>query len=81
MQRGRAISKGIKATMSHDSTAALSYLQLAQSCTSVSNLMYTISENAAALYQRYVDGEQDLAQKAFNEMNKCLDVLKQQKSK
>ena len=76
-----AITKGIKATVAGETQAAQDYLQLAQSCTSVSNLLYTISENAAALYQRYVNGEEDLAQQAFDEMNKCRGILKQQKPK
>ena len=76
-----AISKGVKATMAGESRAAQDYLQLAQSCTSVSNLLYTISENAAALYQRYVSGAEDLAQQAVEQMDKCMATLKQQKAK
>ena len=76
-----AIQKGIKTTMAGDTRAAQDYLQLAQSCTSVSSLLYTISENAGALYQRYVNGEASLAMDAFNTMNKCLDTLKQKGTK
>jgi hypothetical protein len=72
-----AIQKGIKVTMAGDTRAAQDYLQLAQACTSVSNLIYTISENAGALYQRYVNGEESLAMDAFNTMNKCIATLKQ----
>ena len=76
-----AIQKGIKTTMAGDKQGAQDYLQLAQSCTSVSSLLYTISENAGALYQRYVSGEASLATDAFNTMNKCLDTLKQRGTK
>lgn len=76
-----AISEGVKATMAGQTQAAEDYMQLARACTSDSTLLYTVSENAAALYQRYVDSEQDLAQKAFDEMNKCIEALKQQKPK
>jgi hypothetical protein len=76
-----AISEGLKATIAGQMRASEDYLRLAQSCTSVSTLLYTVSESAAALYQRYLDGEQDLAQKAVDEMNKCSGMLKQQKTK
>jgi len=76
-----AISEGVKATMAKQTEAAEDYLQLAQECTSVSSLLYTVSENAAALYRRYVNREQEAATKAFDAMNKCIAVLKQQKSK
>jgi hypothetical protein len=74
-----AISEGVKATIAKQTEAAEDYLRLAQECTSVSSLLYTVSENAAALYRRYVNSEQEVAQKAFDEMNKCIGILKQQK--
>jgi hypothetical protein len=78
---GGAIQKGVKAIADGENSTKEEYLQLAQSCTSASNLLYMVSENAAALYQRYANGEQDLAQQAFDSMNKCLSILKQQKPK
>jgi hypothetical protein len=74
-----AISEGVKATMAGQTQAAQDYMELGQSCTSVSTLLYTVSESAAALYQRYVNGEEELAQRAVEEMEKCVAVLKNQK--
>jgi hypothetical protein len=74
-----AIQKGIKATLAGDASAGRDYLQLGQECSSVSNLLYTISENAGALYQRYVNGEEGLAIDAVNTMNQCVAKLKQTK--
>jgi hypothetical protein len=74
-----AIQKGIKATLAGDTGKAQEYLQLGQACSDVSNLPYTVSENAGALYQRYVNGEEGLAIDAVNTMNQCVAKLKQAK--
>jgi hypothetical protein len=74
-----AIQKGIKVTMEGNTGAAQEYLQLAQSCTSASNLLYMVAENAGALYQRYVSGEESLAIEAVGTMNRCVEQLKQKK--
>lgn len=74
-----AIQKGIKATVTGDTNAAQEYLRLAQACSDVSNLLYTVSENAGALYQRYVNGEESLAMDAVTTMNQCVAKLKQTK--
>ena len=68
-----------KLTLVGDVNTAQEFLQLAQACTSVSNLLYTISENTTALYERYIRGEQGLAVEAVDAMNKCIDTLKAQK--
>lgn len=72
-----AIQKGMKVTLAGDAPAGQSYLQLAQACTGASNLLYNVSENAGALYQRYVNGEEGLAIDAVNTMEKCVEKLKQ----
>jgi len=41
-------------------------MELSKSCMDVSNLIYTVSENAGALYERYVTAEQDLAQQVYD---------------
>jgi hypothetical protein len=51
-------------------------INLARSCMDVSSLIYTVSENAGALYERYVRAEQDLAEKAYNTSQKCFEALK-----
>ncbi len=56
--------------------AANPLMRLSQSCMDVSTLIYTISENASALYTRYAKSEQDLAEYAYNTLQKCGDALK-----
>jgi hypothetical protein len=51
-------------------------MQLAQSCSDAATLMYTVSENAGALYTRYVGGEEKLALEGVGIAQKCTDVLK-----
>jgi hypothetical protein len=51
-------------------------LHLGQGCADVSTLIYTVSENAGSLYQRYVDAEQELAEQAADVAQKCTDILK-----
>jgi len=53
-----------------------SLIHLAQSCTEVSALIDTVSENAGALYQRYVAGMAQLADQATEAAQKCVEVLK-----
>jgi hypothetical protein len=51
-------------------------LHLGHACADVSTLIYTISENAGSLYQRYVEAEQELAEQAADVAQKCTDILK-----
>jgi hypothetical protein len=67
--------------MAHDTQAGEKYLQLAQMCTSVSTLLYAISENAAALYQRYLDADRVLTKQSYDAMNTCVEALKKSQSK
>lgn len=55
---------------------ASSLLGLAHACMDVSTLIYTISEDAGSLYQKYVDAEQELAGQAAEVAQKCTDILK-----
>jgi hypothetical protein len=55
---------------------ATSLLHLAQSCADASSLIYTVSENAGALYQRYVAGDEQLAVRSVEMLEKCTDTLK-----
>ncbi|HEV2021044.1 MAG TPA: hypothetical protein VGQ94_00795 [Terriglobales bacterium] len=48
----------------------------AQSCLDMSTLIYTVSENAGALYTRYVEAEQELAAQGADVAQRCVDVLK-----
>jgi hypothetical protein len=51
-------------------------LHLGRACADMSTLIYTISENAGSLYQRYVETEQGLAEQAANVAEECRDILK-----
>jgi len=55
---------------------ANSLLHLAQSCSDVSTLIYTVSENAGSLYERYAKAEEQLAVDGVETAGKCADVLK-----
>lgn len=63
--------------MAGNKDKAESLVHLAQSCSEVSTLIYTVSENAGSLYQRYVEAEQELAVQAAGVAEKCTDILKQ----
>ncbi|MFZ0963454.1 MAG: hypothetical protein WAO35_21545 [Terriglobia bacterium] len=62
--------------MAGNKDKAESLLHLAQSCSDVSTLIYTVSENAGALYQRYVEAEEQLAVQGAEVAEKCTDILK-----
>jgi hypothetical protein len=62
--------------MAGDTNKASALLDLSQSCTYVSTLIYTVSENAASLYQRYVEAEEQLAVQGAEIAQKCTDILK-----
>jgi len=60
-----------------DKDGAQAGLHLAQGCMDASALIYTVSENAGALYARYVEGEEKLAKEGLRVAEKCAAVLKQ----
>lgn len=63
--------------MTEGNTAkAETLLNLAQSCQDVSTLIYTVSENADALYAKYVNAEEHLAIQGADVAQKCTDILK-----
>jgi hypothetical protein len=55
---------------------ASSLLHLAQTCADASALIYTVSENAGALYQRYVESLAQLEDQSAATVEKCQDILK-----
>jgi hypothetical protein len=71
-----ASTQAAQAMMAGNSSKASVLLDLSQSCTSVSTLIYTVSENAGALYQRYVEAEEQLAAQGSEVAQKCTDILK-----
>ena len=56
-----AMSQATLQLMALNTNKADSLTQLAQSCSNASTLIYTVSENANSLYQRYVEAEAQLA--------------------
>ena len=71
-----ASAQGALQMMAGDKDKASSLLNLAKSCSDVSTLIYTVSENAGALYQRYVSGIAQLAEQATETAQKCVETLK-----
>jgi hypothetical protein len=55
---------------------AQTLLHLAQSCSDTSTLIYTVSENAGALYQKYLDAEEQMTNEAAEFITKCGEILK-----
>jgi len=55
---------------------AMSLMNLAQACANASTLMYTVSENAGALYQKYVEAEDDLLGKTYQAFGACTEQMK-----
>jgi hypothetical protein len=55
---------------------AQSFLHLAQTCSDASTLLYTVSENAAALYEKYLAAAEVLENKTADVATKCTDILK-----
>ena len=62
--------------MAGNKDKAQALLHLAHSCSDVSTLIYTVSENAGSLYQRYIDAEVQLAVHGAEAAEKCPDILK-----
>lgn len=71
-----AMSQSTMLMMNGNARDALPFMHLSQSCMDASNLIYTVSENAGSLYDRYVKAEQDLATRSVSVAQKCTDALK-----
>jgi hypothetical protein len=65
--------------MDGDKEKAQTNIELAKDLANVSTVLYTVSENAGALYTRYVDGEDKLAQVGLKAATDCVDILKKGK--
>jgi hypothetical protein len=62
--------------MAGNTAKATELVHLSTSCMDVSTLLYTVSENAGALYERYIRGEEQLAAEGLKVSQKCADALK-----
>ncbi len=71
-----AFSQATINMMAGDKDKANNLIHLAQTCLDASSLLYTVSENVTSLYQRYVEAEQQLAEKGLETAQRCMDVLK-----
>jgi hypothetical protein len=71
-----SVNQAMSEMMAGKTGTADSLLHLGHSCADASTLIYTVSENAGSLYQRYVTAEQDLAAQAAEVAQKCTDILK-----
>jgi hypothetical protein len=65
--------------MAGDTKKALSLTNISRTCMDASTLLYTVSENASSLYERYIGAEEKLAAKGLETAQKCMDVLKKNK--
>jgi hypothetical protein len=54
-------------------------MELAKDFSNLSTVFYTVSENAGALYTRFVEGEEQLAKLATQTATECSDILKNSK--
>jgi hypothetical protein len=71
-----AATQSMTEMMAGNTSKADSLIDLGRSCLDVSTLIYTVSENAGSLYQRYVEAEQQLATHGAEVAGKCADILK-----
>jgi len=71
-----AMNSATEGLMGGDKQKAQTNIELAKDLVNVSTVLYTVSENAGALYARYVAGEDKLAQVGLKAATDCLDILK-----
>jgi hypothetical protein len=72
-----ATNKAFESLLDGNKDKAESALQLSHPCIEASVLLYTVSENAGALYTRYVEGIAKVAKEGTDVAKKCTEVLKQ----
>ena len=71
-----AVNKAFENLLDRSKDKAESALHLSHNCTDASTLLYTVSENAGALYTRYVEGEEKVAREGARVAERCAAVLK-----
>jgi hypothetical protein len=74
-----AMNSATEGLMDGDKHKAQANMELAKGLANVSTVLYTVSENAGALYTRYVAGEDKLAQVGLKAATDCVDILKKGK--
>jgi hypothetical protein len=73
-----AVTMGL---LSGNKEAATSSAELVKDFINASTALYTVSENAGALYTRYVQGEQSLAEEGMKIATECTNILKKSGAK
>jgi hypothetical protein len=61
-----------------NTSAGRSKLTLAQACMGASQLLYTVSETAMSMYERYLLANHDLQQREEGAVERCMQILKKQ---
>lgn len=72
-----AATEATTSMLAGDNGKAQTDINLSQNCKSVATLFYTVSENAGALYTRFVQNEEQVAKEGGEIAKKCAEVLKQ----
>jgi hypothetical protein len=72
-----ALSKAAIAAV-QDASKATPFINLSNTCMDASTLLFTVREGVAALYQKYVEAEERLADKGIEVAGKCADALKKE---
>ncbi len=72
----QALSASTVFIMGDNTDKANDLVGLSQSCMNVATLLYTISENAAALFEKYILAEEALAKRGFDLAQRCAEALK-----
>jgi hypothetical protein len=74
-----ATNAGTVGLIDGDKEKAQTDIELAKDFANVSTVFYTVSENAGALYSRYVDDEEEIAEEGLKVATDCTDILKKRK--
>jgi hypothetical protein len=72
-----AMGKAFESLLDGNKDRAESALHLSHNCTDASVLLYTVSENAGALYTRFVEAAAKVAEEGAQIAAKCGEILKQ----
>lgn len=75
---GQASNAASLSEVAGNTSARDRQLALEQSCMDASQLLYTVSETAVSLYERYLVANHDLQQQEEEGIGKCMEILKKQ---
>jgi hypothetical protein len=75
-----AVSRASAIAMVRDTSSASDFVSLSKTCMDASTLLFTVREGVAALYQKYVEAEERLADRGVEVAGQCMDALKKKGS-